>query len=184
LVLVALTVLVVVATTSLAVLHHRAVARALSRETEGLVPKLLRADAGRRIDLLGEAVPGESWEGELADALRSAPTPELRAAAANEALGDLELLFASRSRWAPSAVRIALLGGLLFGALSLIRGDWIVAVVVVVLSALGAGACASLSSRAQASEKAQRKLADALVDALVPGLPRAEATGRRFRDVW
>lgn len=181
--LVALSSIVASATVALSLLHLRAVSRALTPSAASLVPALLRTELADRDRKLASLVPRESWEGQLADALFTATSPALRAAAANEALGDLELLFSSRARWAPSAIRIALLGGLLFGALALIRADWMLSIVVVGLSAVAAGACATISSKTRATEKLLRKQADALIDALIPGLPRVESVGRRFKDV-
>ncbi len=129
-------------------------------------------------------MPVSSWEGQLGDALETSTSPELKAAATNESLGDLALIFVAHGRWAPSAIRIDLLGGLLFGALSLIQGERLQAIIAVAVCAVGAAACAYLSSKASDTEKAQRKIADDLVEVLVPGVPRTESVGRRFRNAW
>ena len=182
--LIVLSVVVALGATGFAILHLRAMSSALRAETAPLVIRLKRMPTGDRLAALLEAVPSASWEGQIGEALSTSASPELKAAAANESLGDLGLVFTSRGRWAPSAIRIALLAGLLFGALSLIQGAHLQAILVVAVCAVGALVCAVMSSKASETEKAQRKIADDLVEVLLPGVPRTETVGRRFRNAW
>ena len=179
--LAALSAIVSVSSIALAAFHVRALAGGLVPELASFIVRLKRTPAGDRPSTLHALAPPGSWENGLADAVSSSPTPELQAVAANEALGDLSLLFGARSRWAPSAVRLALLGALLFGVLSIIRGELIGSIVCVGVCAIGAGVCLALSSRAARLEKDQRKLADDLVETLLPNAARDVSVGRRYR---
>jgi hypothetical protein len=82
------------------------------------------------------AEPG-SWEAELAAQLVAAPSPMERADSASEAVGDLAGLYASRSRWAPAALRIQVAVGLLSAALLFARGSRLEAAVAMAIAVIG-----------------------------------------------
>lgn len=178
---VALGAVVAAASATFAAFHVRSLGRALRPDLPTQIIKLKRTPPAERPAALLSAMPPGSWEAHLAESIASSPSEPLKAAAANESLGDLALLFTSRSRWAPSAVRIALLGALLFGALAIIKSQLVEAVVSVVVCAVGAGICGLFSSRAARLEREQRQRADDLVETLLPGAAREESVGRRYR---
>lgn len=171
----------------LASLHVRGVSRAIGSAAPALIAELPRVDRAARLERLTSRLekeapgPEPTFERRLAEALGEAHTDAARAEAANEALGDLAAILESRAKWSSAALRIVLLGGLLCGALCLIRQEIVGAGIVAGIIVVGAGATAWLGQRATALDKAHRKTADRLVELLLPDAPRQTSNRGRFR---
>jgi Flp pilus assembly protein TadB len=179
---VALAVLLVIGTSALASIQLRGVREALGPRAAELVRELERTPQDARLGKLASKALPDTFEAKLAASLEGIEDPSAKVTATNEALGDLALSLESRARWSPAAVRIVLFAGFLLAALALIKWMLLEACIVMGVGAVGVAIAALMGSRARDLEKEQRKLADAFVEALVPGAPREESVGRRFRD--
>jgi ABC-type multidrug transport system fused ATPase/permease subunit len=154
--------------------------KAISPSVADATTKLKRLGAEERRAGFSAFARDAMFEQELIEAL-NAPEPAMRVAGMNEALVDLESTLASRAHWGASATRLLMFVGALVCVAALIRLELIAAVIVLVLVVLGGAITLQMSSRAREVEKAQRKLADELIDLLSPGLPERR---RRTREEW
>ncbi len=145
-----------------------------ARELPSKIRRLAVEERPKRVVEIAEA---GSWEGELARQLIEAPSPAERADAASEAVGDLAGLYASRSRWAPAALRIQVAVGLLSGALLFAQAARLEAASALAIAVIGGMVSYLVGDRAKERERAQRALADEIVLLLVPDLTE----GRRAR---
>lgn len=161
----------------LAVVQLRDVARRPSPSGRELPSKLRRLAPEKRAARAASVAEPGSWEAELAQQLLDAPSPLERADAASEAVGDLAGLYASRSRWAPAALRIQVAVGLLAGALLFSQGSRLEAAFALAIAVIGGLVSYMVGDSAKERERAQRALADEIVLLLVPDLTE----GRRPR---
>ena len=178
---IALAVLLVIATSALASMHLRGVRGALGSAAPALLREIERAPKETRLEKLASRGEADTFEAKLAASLEGIEDDAGKVTATNEALGDLALLLEARARWSPAAIRIVLFGGFLLAVLALIKWAIVEACIVMGIGALGVAIAAWIGSRARDVEREQRKLADAFVEALVPGAPREESVGRKFR---
>ncbi len=176
-ILVALSLVTAIIGVVLAVMQLRDVARRPSPAGRSLPSKLRKLPADERVAKAVEIAEPGSWEAELAAQLVAAPSPMERADSASEAVGDLAGLYASRSRWAPAALRIQVAVGLLSAALLFARGSRLEAAVAMAIAVIGGLVSHLVGEAAAEREKAQRSLADEIVLLLVPDL----VEGRRPR---
>jgi hypothetical protein len=168
--LVGLSAIVAVVGVLLALRQLRDVAKRPSPACRDLPAKLRRLSVEERL-AKGEALtePG-TWEANLMNELATARSDVERADSASEAVGDLASLYASRSRWAPAALRIQLAVGLLSAALLLAWGHRLEALAALVVAVIGGVVSHMVGDRAAERERAQRSLADEIVLLLVPDL--------------
>jgi hypothetical protein len=160
----------------------RDVARWPSPACRELPAKLRRLPVEARLAQAEGLVAAGSWEAKLVNELAAATTEVERADSASEAVGDLASLYASRSRWAPTALRIQLGVGLLSAALLFARGARLEAALALVVGVIGGLVSHLIGDRAAERERAQRSLADEIVLLLVPDLTagRRRARSRSF----
>jgi hypothetical protein len=192
----ALAIVLLIATTQLAALRLRAVRASVGENLGALILELKRVDVAERWNHAAEKVKSGTFEARLLESLEGLHDERAKVVATNEALGDLALLLSQRSRWSTVAVRIVLLGSALLGVLCLpgvyrtvteANGvgatPYLIQLAVVCLAGgIGLSLVVLMGGRADALEKKQRKLADDLVDVLVPGAPKEASVGRRFKD--
>ena len=159
----------------LAVRALRDIARWPSPAARELPSRLRRLSVDDRVAKAEAWVEPSSWEARLVHELAASTSDVERADAASEAVGDLASLYASRSRWAPTALRIQLGVALLSAALLFARGARLEAALALTAGIMGGIVSHLLGDRAADRERAQRSLADEIVLLLVPDL----AAGRR-----
>jgi len=176
--LVALSAVFAIVGALLALRQLRDVAEWPSRDGRDLPAKLRKIDPNERLARAQALARPGSWEAKLAEDLAAAPSEVERVDAASEAVGDLAALYASRSRWAPAALRIQVAVGLLTAALLLAWGRWVEAVVAIGVAFVGGLVSHMVGEAAADRERRQRSLADEIVLLLVP---EAAAGQRRAR---
>ena len=189
--LLALGVLITLASVLLAWRHLAHVQRATSEKTAELVLALKRLPAHDRAAALAARAPDGSTERRLAAVIQpnDETTDEARSAAVDELLAEVELALEASMSWPGAATRISAYGGLLLAVITvLLRPDSIsfIAPALLVLGLGGAGACSALGRRARALADEKRKALDGLVDTLglregiAPGAPpKVPRPGRR-----
>lgn len=180
--LVCLSALVAAIGVLLALRQLRDVAKRPSPACRDLPSKLRKLTVEERLAKAESLTQPGTWEANLMSELASARSDVERADSASEAVGDLASLYASRSRWAPAALRIQLAVGLLSAALLLAWGHRIEAVAALVCAVIGGILSHMVGDRAAEREQAQRALADEIVLLLVPDLTagRRRARGRAW----
>lgn len=139
-----------------------------SQQVAGMLPRLRRTSPRDRVQALSELATVTTWEGRLAKALVEAPSEAERVDAASEAVNDLAIGFGSRERWAATALRLQLLGGGLFCALGLVRGDLLAGFVALSICLVGGITVFSLTRPLSELERRQRESVDSLVSLLFP----------------
>lgn len=123
----------------------------------------------------------ESWEGKLARDLAGAEGEADRVDAASEAVSDLALRYGARSRWAWSALRLEILGGVLAASLAVAEQERAGATLALLIAAIGAIVVHMLGRAAADREREQRSDADKLVGLLLPSV-HSQERGRSSRN--
>ncbi len=159
--------------------HARRVARSLSPEIAGTVEALRGVPLEDRVAKLASLAPPSSWEGELASELARAGHGAARAAALDDALADLEGELQSVRGWSETALRLAVLGGLLGASAGAIAAGLVEALAALALGVVGAGLAAAFGRRARALEAGHRRRADDLVTLLAGGRAGGERRAKR-----
>ena len=159
--------------------HARRVARSLSPDVSRTVEVLRGVPLEDRVAELASLAPPSSWEGELASELARAGHGAARAAALDDALADLEGQLQSVRGWSETALRVAILGGLLGASAGAIAAGLVEALAALSLGVVGAGFAAAFGRRARAFEAGHRRRADDLVTLLAGGRAGGERRPRR-----
>ncbi len=118
----------------------------------------------------------DAWEGALARALAAAEGEAERVDAASEWVSELALRYGARSKWAWSALRLQILGGVLAASLAVAQQDRLGAMLALLVAAIGATIVHMLGRAAADREREQRSNADKLVRLLLPSVHSEERT--------
>lgn len=164
--LLALSVVVSIATLSLARAHLVRVSKIWSGQTISLTRKIARLPVADRMSELRRHAPPTSVEWRIADETLQVEET-FRAAVVDSVLAEVALELEARSTWPRAAVRIAGASGVLLMALAIsLHLEVFVAVILLLIGIVSALVCISLERRALAISTDVRRSLDALVDAL------------------
>ncbi len=161
-----MSVVVSIATLSMARAHLVRVSKLSSGQTSSFTKKIARLPAADRMSELRRQASPQSIEWRIADdALHVDETS--RAAAVDSVLAEVALELEARATWPRAAIRIAGASGVLLMALAIsLHLEVFVAVLLLVIGILSALACITLERRALAISTEIRRSLDALVDVL------------------
>ena len=168
----------------LAWLQLRTVNRDPSRALALLLPRLSRTPAADRVMVAALETDATSWEGKLVRELAAAEDEGGRVDAASESVSDLAMRYGARSKWAWSALRLQILGGVLAASLAVARQERAGATLALLVAAIGAIIVHMLGRAAAEREREQRSNADKLVGLLLPSVhseERRHAAGNQPR---
>ena len=173
--------LVACAGVTLAAVQLRTVVASPSRALTPLLPRLERTKPDDRVMVAALETTPSTWEGRLARALAGAEGEAERIDAASESVSDLAQRYGARSKWAWSALRLQVLGGVLAASLAVAQQDRLGALFSLLVAALGATVVHMLGRTAAEREREQRSDADKLIRLLLPSV-HSEERARRPRN--
>lgn len=152
---------------TLAWLQLQTVTHLPSRGLAALLPRLARTPSADRVMVAALETDAVTWEGRLARELAAAEGEAGRVDAASESVSELAVRYAARSKWAWSALRIQILGGVLAASLAVAQQERAGATLALLIAAIGAIVVHMLGRAATEREGEQRSNADKLVGLLV-----------------
>jgi hypothetical protein len=161
---------------TLAWLQLQTVTRQPSPGLRARLPRLARTPSVDRVMVAALETDAESWEGRLVRELAAAEDEVGRIDAASESVSELALRYGARSKWAWSALRLQVLGGVLAASLAVAQQERAGATLALLIAAIGAIIVHMLGRAASEREREQRSNADKLVGLLLPSVHKGERT--------